>query len=135
MKMPGQRAKPVVETQMISLADIAFLIIFFFMLSSQFMRDKANIRIPELPKAGRTESSISVVMDESAAIELNGQHVADKDELESRLKDLLAGKTTPKDCEVRFKCDRTLKYKEYSKVYEAITNAGGVIAIMHEVQR
>ena len=134
MRMPGKRAKPVVETQMISLADIAFLIIFFFMLTSQFMRDKATIRIPELPKAGWTESTISVVMDESARLELNGQPVADKDELESRLKDLLAGKTAATDCEVRFKCDRTLKYKDYSKVYEAITSAGGVIAIMHEVR-
>ena len=134
MRMARKRAKPIVETQMISLADIAFLIIFFFLLSSQFMRDKATIRIPELPKAGRTESQISVVMDESAKIELNGQPMADKDELESRLKDLLAGKTAAKDCEVRFKCDRTLHYKDYSKMYEAITNAGGVIAIVHEVK-
>ena len=47
MKMPGKRAKPVVETQMISLADIAFLIIFFFMLTSQFMRESAAIRLAE----------------------------------------------------------------------------------------
>jgi biopolymer transport protein ExbD len=120
---------------MISLADIAFLIIFFFMLSSQFMRDKSVIRLPELPTAGKTESNISVVMDENARIELNGESVADKDELESRLKDLLAGKTTPAECEVRLRCDRALRHKDYSKLYEAITNAGGVIAIMHEVPR
>jgi hypothetical protein len=27
------------------------------------------------------------------------------------------------------------KHKDYSPLYEAITNAGGVIAIMHEVPR
>jgi biopolymer transport protein ExbD len=134
MKMPGQRAKPVVETQMISLADIAFLIIFFFMLSSQFMRESTAIRLPDLPKASRTESQISVVMDDAGRMELNGQRVADADELETRLRELLAGKKTPAECEVRFKCDRTLKYKDYSKAYAAITNAGGVIAIMHEVR-
>ena len=134
MKMPGKRAKPVVETQMISLADIAFLIIFFFMLTSQFMRESAAIRLPELPKAARTASTVSVVMDDAGRIELNGQPMADAEELESRLKELLAGKTTAAECEVRFKCDRTLKYKAYSKVYAAITNAGGVIAIMHEVR-
>ena len=83
MKMPGKRAKPVVETQMISLADIAFLIIFFFMLTSQFMRESAAIRLPELPKAARTASTVSVVMDDAGRIELNGQRVADRDEQQS----------------------------------------------------
>ena len=46
MKMPKKTNEPVKETQMISLADIAFLIIFFFMLTSQFMRDKIAVPLP-----------------------------------------------------------------------------------------
>lgn len=53
-----------------------------------------------------------------------GSIIANKDELESRLKDLLTGKANPKDCEVRLRCNRTLKHMDYSPHYEAITNAG-----------
>jgi biopolymer transport protein ExbD len=63
MKMPGKRAKPVVETQMISLADIAFLIIFFFMLTSQFMRESAAIRL-----RGRKSSTGRRVQFDAAAV-------------------------------------------------------------------
>jgi len=47
----------------------------------------------------------------------------------------VAGKTAPKDCEVRFKCDKGLTYKDYKGVYTAISNAGGIIAIMHELRK
>ena len=54
--------------------------------------------------------------------------------LESLLRDQLAGKTKPEECEVRFKCDKNQKYKAYHPVYEAIANAGGVISIIHDVK-
>jgi biopolymer transport protein ExbD len=117
-----RQTKPIVETQMVSLADIAFLIIFFFMLTSGFMHDKISVKLPEAPKTAKTESPISVAL--SAA-----------GKLESRLKSLLMDKKTPKECEVRFRCDKSLTYKDYAPIYSAISNAGGVIAIMHDVSR
>jgi biopolymer transport protein ExbD len=132
MKISRKRAEPVKETQMVSLADIAFLIIFFFMLSSSFMTDKANVALPTLAKTGETESDIIVRLDKDGLF-LNGREMADQNVLEARLRDLLTGKTLPKDCEVRFKCDKTLAYKKYRPVYEAIANAGGIIAIQHDV--
>jgi hypothetical protein len=36
---------------------------------------------------------------------------------------------------VRFLCDKAMTYKKYRPVYEAISNAGGVIAVMQEIQR
>ena len=127
------RSKPLVETQMVSLADIAFLIIFFFMFSSQFMRDQTQVDFPIIPEIGKTESGIIVTMDIDKKLYLDGEDIDSKEMLEERLKGLLEGKTEPKALEVRFKCDRSLSYKDYKAAYEAISNAGGVIAVIHEV--
>lgn len=130
-----RQTKPIVETQMVSLADIAFLIIFFFMLTSGFMHDKINVKLPEAPKTSKTEAAHSVAVNAAGKIFLNGEPIESKEVLESRLKSLLADKKAPKDCEVRFRCDKGLPYKDYAPIYSAISNAGGVIAIMHEIPR
>ncbi len=133
MKIKRSNNKPVTETQLISLADIAFLLIFFFMFTSQFMRDKIKVPLPQIPKIHKTETGISVAVDSQKQIFLNGTTMSSKDELEGNLKGLLADK---KDVglEVRLKCDKNLTYKDYKPVLEAIANAGGVIAVMHDVK-
>lgn len=134
MKIKRSNNKPVTETQLISLADIAFLIIFFFMFTSQFMRDKIKVPLPFLPKSVETKSGISVAIDAQKVMHLNGQPVGSKEELEGQLKNLLADKKEPAQLEVRLKCDRALPYKDYRPVLEAISNAGGVIAVMHDIK-
>jgi len=128
-----KRRKPVVDTPLISLADIAFLIIFFFMLSSSFMRDRLNVDVPFLPKLHQTDSANSVSLTADRVIHLNGDPLPDAPALTQRLGTLLAGKTKNEDLQVRFKCDRNLLQKDYQPVLEAIAAGGGVIAIMHEV--
>lgn len=135
MKITRARQKPIVETQMISLADIAFLVIFFFLLTSTFMRDKLGITLPVVENRGKTESPITVILDKEGQIFLNGQPVGSPDALERELKGMLAERTTTKEAEVRLRCEKTLKYSQYRPIYEAISHAGGVIAIMHELPR
>ena len=134
MKIKRSSNKPVTETQLVSLADIAFLIIFFFMFTSQFMRDKIKIPLPSIAKVQDTQSGISVSIDAGKQIYLNGDPIGSKEELEGTLKVLLADKIKPELLEVRLKCDKTLTYKDYRPVLEAISEAGGVIAVMHEVK-
>ncbi len=134
MKIKRSNNKPVTETQLISLADIAFLLIFFFMFTSQFMRDKIKVPLPEIPKIHKTETGLSVAMDSQKVMYVNGQQMANKDELEGTLRSLLADKKD-EGLEVRFKCDKNLAYKDYKPALEAISGAGGVIAVMHEVKR
>lgn len=126
-------SKPLVEAQMISLADIAFLIIFFFLLTSTFMKDKMTLRLPQAPVTAKTKSAITVSMDKDAKIYLNGDPVPDHNTLEGLLKGALGGRKDPNECQVRFKADKTLKYKDFSPIYDAISNAGGIIAVMHDV--
>jgi biopolymer transport protein ExbD len=149
MKIKKQRSKPVVETQMVSLADIAFLIIFFFMLSSQFMKDRAALNLPKMPKTDETKSQITVTTDTNGDLLLNGDSLGKvrvKEDggkyhmdslpvanLETELKKLLAGRPL-KDCEVKFKCDQTVTFEQYTPVIEAISNAGGTVMIMQDVR-
>lgn len=135
MQVPRKRRSPIVETQMISLADIAFLIIFFFMVTSSFMRDQLGIALPVLSRSGKTDSQIMVMVDKDAKIFLNGQQVGGADALERELKGLLSGKSGTRETEVRLRCDKTLKYPAYRPAFEAISRAGGVIAVMHDLPR
>lgn len=135
MKIARRRVEPIKETQMVSLADIAFLIIFFFMLTSTFMRDKLSVILPQLSVTSKTESAITVIMDREARIYLNGHPIGSASALKTELRGLLAGRTTPKELEVRLRCDKRLTFRDYRAVYEAISHAGGIIAIMHDVRK
>lgn len=135
MKIKRSNNKPVTETQLVSLADIAFLIIFFFMFTSQFMRDKVKVPLPQIPKIQETKTGQSITIDGGRQIFLNGEPVGSKEELEGLLKNLLADKTQPEQLEVRLKCDKNLAYKDYRPVLEAISAAGGIVAVMHEIKR
>lgn len=135
MKLARRRSEPIKETQMVSLADIAFLIIFFFMLTSTFMRDQLSVSLPALARTEETQSPITVIVDKNAKIYLNGREIGSPGTLKNELKGILAERTNARDCEVRLSCDKTLKYKDYKGVYEAISHAGGVIAIMHDLKK
>jgi biopolymer transport protein ExbD len=132
MKIPRTSSHPLVEAQMISLADIAFLVIFFFLTTSNFMKDKVPLSLPQADGNTPTQANIFVVVGPDGNAFLNGEPMANGDTLESHLKTILSGKTDAKDCEVRLRCDKTLTYKQYSPIYTAISNAGGVISIIHE---
>ena len=121
---------------MVSLADIAFLIIFFFLVSSNFMKDPLAIELPDAEKQAQTSAVTTVVVgkipgSDEVEIYLNGDKVANADALEGAVKDIFTG-FADENKEVQLKCDRALTYKEYSPVLTAIGNAGGAIAIIHE---
>jgi biopolymer transport protein ExbD len=136
MKIARSSRKPLVEASMVSLADIAFLIIFFFLVSSNFMKDPLAIDLPEAEKQAKTSAVTTVVVGKNPAndqveIYLNGDPVVNADELEGRIKDIFTG-FSDAGKEVQLKCDKALTYKEYSPVLTAIGNADGAIAIIHE---
>ncbi len=119
---------------MISLADIAFLIIFFFMFTSTFMREKFSLNVPQLPRTTKSEAAAVVVIDKEGEMYLNGQPVGSASALERELTSLLHEKIGSQT-EVRLMCDKSLPYKSYRGVYEAISRAGGIIAIVHELPK
>ena len=136
MKIARSSSKPLFEAPMVSLADIAFLIIFFFLASSNFMKDPLNIDLPVAEKKAQTSALTTVVVGKNPATDkveifLNGDLVETPIILEGRIKDAFMG-FSEEGKEVRLKCDKALAYKEYGPVLVAIGNAGGAIAIIHE---
>jgi len=136
MKIARSSSKPLFEAPMVSLADIAFLIIFFFLVSSNFMKDPLNITLPLAEKKAQTQAVTTVVVGLNPATEqvemyLNGDEVDSAITLETLLRDTFMNFTEDGKV-VQLKCDRDLTYKDYSEVLTAIGNAGGAIAIIHD---
>ena len=133
MKMRGgKRSGTITETDMVSMSDIAFLLIIFFMITTQFMRDNVEVDIPELPAHERTESGISVAMDKDGGIWLNGEEIDTPAGIEAELRSLLEGREEAEQRQVRFRCEADLTQKQYGPVMEAISAAGGVISIIFD---
>jgi biopolymer transport protein ExbD len=132
MKLAMRRAAVLRDSNLVSMGDIAFQLIVFFMVTTTFMRDSTQVDLPRLPNSDKTESAISVALDASGKLHLDGQPVDTAGSLEGQLRQMLDGKTTPEERQVRFRCAATLTQKEYRSAMEAISNAGGVISIMHD---
>jgi len=132
MRLQLRRAALLRDSSLVSMGDIAFQLIVFFMVTTTFMRDSTQVDLPRLPISDKTESPISVAIDAAGKLHLDGQPVDTSGSLESQLRTLLEGKTTTEDRQVRFRCDANLTQKNYRSAMEAISNAGGVIAVMHD---
>lgn len=117
-----------------SMGDIAFLLIIFFMICSNFAKE-ANIeaeppRSPDLELLER--SMISVSIDKDGVIYLNGKKVPDSDAVEYGVNALIGDKAEVKQRTVMFKCDYKVDRRIYEPVLDAIATGGGIIAAQGE---
>ena len=114
-----------------SMGDIAFLLIIFFMVCSNFVKE-SNIQYKSPTSADVApvdDSGISVVVDKDGKIYLEGKPLADSDALKTKLEALLQGKAADdkKGRSVVFKCDMGLALEDFQPAMEAIVGAGGVL--------
>ncbi len=129
-----KRRRNAVMVPVASMGDIAFLLIIFFMLCSNFAKE-AGLQI----KPARAfdldalqESNISVSIDETGDIYLQGILMEDVEVVEWGIKALLEGRTEDLEKVVMFKCDREIDKSIYEPVLSAISEAGGIIAAIGE---
>lgn len=117
-----------------SMGDIAFLLIIFFMVCSNFAREAGlNIKPPvTLDLEALQETNISVSIDETGDIYLQGVRVENAEAVEWGVKALLEGRTEEIEKIVMFRCDRELDKSVYEPVLNAISAAGGIIAAIGE---
>ena len=126
------RAKFIVP--IVSMGDIAFLLIIFFMLCSNFARE-AGIKVTPASSAdieSVEESELAVSIDEESALYFQGRKLPSADALETELAEALAKATSDKARRVLFKCDRTVDRLVFEPVMDAITRAGGTIVAVGE---
>ena len=125
----GRRRRGVI-VPIASMGDIAFLLIIFFVINSNFFKE-TQIRV-DPPRAlelqDLRQSDISVAIDEDGKIYLNGDHYASAKDVEADLTRLLEGRTTDEARLVLFKCDQRIGNNVFEPVLDAIASAGGVIA-------
>ncbi len=114
------------------MGDIAFLLIIFFMVCSNFIKEASITLKP--PKAEDLdeidESSVSVSVDDEGSIYLQGSLLGSVEELEWGVRGLVTDKATEKGRTVLFKCDASMPREVFEPVLDAIAKGGGLIAAM-----
>ncbi len=124
----GSRAKIVVPIA--AMGDIAFLLIIFFMIASQFIQQAhVDLDKPTSPEVKKLENAdITVSLDEDGQLWLNGDECK-IDQLESRVSSLME----KKDAEyVYIEVHNELVRSQYERVFVEVSSAGAKIAMIGE---
>ncbi len=128
MKVERRRKKMKISVPIASMGDIAFLLIIFFMIASNFVKE-AHVDLEEATSSDIEtieECKISVSVDKDAQIYLQGE-ICDITELQSAVNVLL--ETTGDNNTVMLKIDRNLVEKQYGEVLLELSKAGASLAL------
>jgi biopolymer transport protein ExbD len=111
------------------MGDIAFLLIIFFMVCSNFMKEAPIKLEPPTAKDLETikESPVSVAISIDEEIFLNGQTVPDAEAIEWGVAALIKDKATQEGRTVVFKCHNEIDKAFFEPVLESIAKAGALI--------
>jgi len=121
--------KRVVDVPVASMGDIAFLLIIFFMVCSNFMKESAVKLDPPTAKDLETikETQVSVAISKDEEIFLNGQVVPDAEAIEWGVAALIKDKASQEGRTVVFKCHNEIDKAFFEPVLESISKAGALI--------
>jgi biopolymer transport protein ExbD len=132
--MKVRRSKtPVPHIPFISLADIAWQIIIFFLVAATFAaRNSLSVPMPTASPgvAAPLAKTVNVKASEGN-ITVNGVNV-ERGDLQSYIASLLTGMTRDEDRAVVFYPDNDLTFQRTSDVLYAIQKAGGIVVISEE---
>ncbi len=130
MKRSWKCKRRKVKVPLTSMGDIAFLLIIFFLLLSEFAKDRdLPIALPASEHVEKTEVAVAarVAIDAAGAIYFDGQRVDSAKDIEWGVRALLARTVADEQRHVQFKCDATLPKETFEPVLKAIAEAGGII--------
>jgi len=127
-----RRARIVVPVA--SMGDIAFLLIIFFMICSNFAKEAGiPVQPPNSPDIEQVEqANIVVSIDSEGKIYFQGRRVQDARSIETELSELLRDVEDPDRRRVLFRCDRSVRKNIFEPVMDAITAGGGIIVAVGE---
>ncbi|HSR51843.1 MAG TPA: biopolymer transporter ExbD [Acidobacteriota bacterium] len=127
MKRRIHRAKPVPVVPTASMADIAFLLIIFFMLTTSFSPERTQVTMPSSVTREQVRENpaiVAITADGTVAFsdgESASEPVLSMDELQTRTEALL--QDFP-GTEFVIKADRSVQYRFIDGVLEALRNGG-----------
>jgi len=132
--MKRRKSKRKVAIPVASMGDIAFLLIIFFMVCSNFIKE-SSVKL-EPPRAQDIdtlqEPKVLVAIDEQGQIYLQGVKMPDFNALEYGVMALIDGRVTTEGRTVLFRCDRNIPKEVFEPAIDAISSAGGIIAAVGE---
>jgi biopolymer transport protein ExbD len=137
MGLLKRKNKEAPEIDVGAFSDIAFLLIIFFILTTTF--EQTMGRQVKIPSGGEGESSESD--DKQISINLDGKRISYGEDArmvtidqlrEELLKQNFPGKKDDQQKMVVVEATATVSYNLFFKVVNAITDAGGILAIMEE---
>ncbi len=127
MKIARNKKRQKITVPIASMGDIAFLLIIFFMIASNFVKE-AHVDLEEATSMdikNLEECKISVSVDKDAQIYLQGE-ICDISSLEQGVTALLE---TTENKTVMLKIDRNLVQKQYGEVLLELSKAGATLAL------
>lgn len=131
----NKKKKRHIPVPIASMGDIAFLLIIFFMLLSDFRKDPdLPIEPPQHEAVEKSEKTIAarVAIDKDGVIYLDGQRVDSPKDIEWGVRALLNDTVSDDQRHVQFKCDRSLPKETFEPVLKAIAEGGGIIEAVGE---
>lgn len=121
-----------------SMGDIVFMLIIFFILASEFDKQKQlNLELTESDQVQEPEFPIAcrVAMDAEAQLYFDGQLMDSVKSIEYAVKAKVLNVESDAQRRVEFKCDKNLRKDQFEPVLKAIAEGGGIIeAVAQEIK-
>jgi biopolymer transport protein ExbD len=108
-----------------SMADIAFLMIIYFMLTTSFSPVKMSVDLAEAANRAEVEKGSAIIaVAPNGTMEVSdglqpGRRIETGEELDAFIKDVLAGEPTK---QFIIKADRSIRYEVFNAIYERLRN-------------
>jgi biopolymer transport protein ExbD len=135
VKPSRKKKRRKVQVPVASMGDIAFLLIIFFLLLSEFAKDKdLAIDLPTSEQVQKTEVVVAarIAIDSEGVIYFDGDRVDNAKDVEWGVRALLSKTVADEQRHVQFKCDVSLSKATFEPVLKAIAEAGGIIEAVGE---
>jgi biopolymer transport protein ExbD len=134
-----KKKRKTIPVPVASMGDIAFLLIIFFLVCSESIKDKSNLQI-ELPISEHVKKpEITVVayisIDENGELYFDGLKVESAKDIEWGVRALLTNSVSDDQRHVQFKCDKSQSKEVFQPVLQAIAEAGGIIEAVGELEQ
>lgn len=117
---PKNKAKPDIPAA--AMSDIAFLLIIFFILTTQFQKKGIEMELPSVDKEKKSEEQSPTLILMKNGMQLNGGDVA-PDELKGKLIEMLKNKKDPGKRVVVIQAMNDSDYELFVKAVDSIRGA------------
>ncbi|MFM2171426.1 MAG: Biopolymer transport protein ExbD/TolR [Verrucomicrobiota bacterium] len=119
-----------------SMGDIAFLLIIFFLVCSEAIKDNSNVPVtlPRSKHVATPKATVAayVTIDGNGVIHFDGKPVDNPKDIEFLVTGALSSTVADDQRHIQFKCDKSQPKEIFQPVLQAIASAGGIIEAVGE---